>query len=86
MNIQSHAYCLLLHNLDPTTTAVEVADWMWAECGVSLVPEFITLRPAGDLKVTAIAPVSRHAISDFFDRMLQGKKFKGNSVTVRSER
>lgn len=84
IDIRLHAYVLLFHNLATGTTAKEVSQWAWQETGLSLEPEYIDIRPAGDLRCTAIAPVSRHALADFFQRMLADKKFKGQSVAVRS--
>ncbi len=84
IDIRLHAYVLLFHNLPVGTTPKEISEWAWQETGLSLEPEFIGIRPAGDLRCTAIAPVSRHALADFFERMLADKKFCGQSVVVRS--
>lgn len=85
INSTQHGYVLILHNLPLDTTRHELADFIWREAGLNVGdPSYIMLEPAGELKKRAIIPVNRHAIADFFDRLLSDKKFKQNSVTVRS--
>jgi hypothetical protein len=80
-----HSYVLLLHNLPLDTTREELAAWLYRETGLNVGDSsYIALQKAGDLKMKAFIPVTRHSIADFLDRMLAGRTFKAAPLTVRS--
>ena len=85
LDVQHHGCVLVLHNLPLDTTREEVADFLYRETGLNVGDaSYICLEKAGDLKIKAVVPVNRHAIANFFERLLSSAKFKEQSIAVRS--
>jgi hypothetical protein len=77
---------IVFRNLDVSTTAETLSEYLWQTLGLDVQPDYIVMATPSPTYTMAFVTLTRETLASFLTRYLEGQTFNGRALTVEAKK